>query len=67
MILIGFTELMIFDKSGIKLTKKVSKDGIKIIRISKEKIMGLAYSPIKNQYVNFEIDLKNNILSGGSV
>jgi len=67
MIFIGFTELMIFDESGIKLTKKVSKDGIKITRISKEKIKGLAYSPIKNQYVNFEIDLENNILSGGSV
>lgn len=67
MIFAGFTDLMIFDESGIKLTKKVSKDGIKITRISKEKIMGLAYNPIKNQYVNFEIDLETNILSGGSV
>lgn len=67
MIFIGFTQLMIFDKLGIKFTKKVSKDGIKITQISKEKIWGLAYSPIKNQYVNFEIDLENNKLSGGSV
>lgn len=67
MIFIGFTELMIFDGSGIKLTKKVSKDGIKITQISREKIMGLAYNPIKNQYVNFEIDLENNILLGGSI
>jgi hypothetical protein len=66
LLLIGFTRVTIFDKEGIRWTIKVSKDGIKINHVSKEKIMGLAWDPGKDRYVNFEIDIKSGKLLGGS-
>jgi hypothetical protein len=66
LLLIGFTEIAVFDKDGLKWVSEVSADGIKIVEITREKIIGLAWDPPKNTYTNFEIDVKTGNVTGGS-
>jgi len=66
MLLVGFTHVGIYDRSGMRWIKKVSADGIKIKGVDEEKISGLAWNPAKSNWVDFEIEIKTAKLLGGS-
>jgi len=66
LLLIGFTDIALFDLNGLRWVKEVSADGIKITEIGNERISGTAWDPPKNKYTEFVVDVLTGELSGGS-
>jgi len=47
-------------------TGRISWDGFDAVQVTKNRILGMAWSPIENAWLPFEVDLETGVVVGGS-